>query len=161
MIVKSSGILLIGFLLISFLSCSKNEDKQAPETKQITELPEDGIEIRDARASPGRMNGVSAIYMTVLNGASLADSIVSVSSPVAGLAEVHESYKQEEGMMGMRQAESVIIPARDLLRLEPGGMHVMLMQLKNRLENDDEVELIIRFENAGEIVVKAPVQPME
>lgn len=158
---NTSLTLLIAFLLISFLSCANEGDKQISGEVETIEFPDEGIEIQDAWARPGRMNGVSAIYMKVLNGSSEADSLIFLSSPVAGLTEVHETYQREEGIMGMRQVEQVIIPALDFLTLEPGGMHVMLMQLNRELAEGDEVELTIDFANAGEINVNAPVQSMD
>lgn len=160
MIKKSSEILLITFLFISFLSCTNERTEQVSEDTEAIELPVDGFVIEDAWARPGSLNGVSAIYMNVLNGSSRADTLLSLSTPVAGLVEIHETYEREEGMMGMRQAETVIFPARDAVILKPGGMHVMLMQLQEELDEGDTVELTLQLANAGEIVVNAPVQSM-
>lgn len=150
--------LLITFLLISFLSCAGEGDQEQPEVVQVFELPDEGIEITEARARPASANGVSAIYLNVLNGSSAADTIVSLSSPAAGMVEIHETYEREEGMMGMRPAETVVVPSEDALVLKPGGLHVMLMQLNRELSEGDEVELIVEFTNAGEITISAPVQ---
>lgn len=158
---KSFLTLSITFLLISFLSCGNESENQSSESVQTFELPDDGIEIENAWARPGSENGVSAIYMTILNGSSEPDTIVSISSPVAGLAEAHESYEREEGMMGMRPAENMTIPARGALSLEPGGIHVMLMQLNRELTEGDEVEFTVEFANAGEITVIATVQSVQ
>lgn len=152
----ASALLLISFL-ISFLSCSSDESNQTSENQQV-ELPSDGIEISDAWARPGREGGNSAIYMNILNGSSQADTLISLSSPVAGMSEVHESYEQEEGMMGMRPVETVVAPARDVLSFEPGGYHVMLMQLNRALAEGDSVEFSLEFANSGEINLTVPVQ---
>lgn len=155
------ALLVITFLMISFLSCAKDRNESDNQTVETIELPSDGIEIRGAWARAGRVNGVSAIYMNVLNGSAETDSLLSLSSPVAGMVEVHESYEREEGLMGMRQATSVVFPGRDAVVLEPGGMHVMLMQLNKELSENDEVELTIQFANAGELTITAPVGSME
>lgn len=161
MIKNSSRTLLITFLVISFLSCT-NEGRELPsEEIETVELPDEGIDIQDAWARPGRMDGVSAIYMIVLNGSVEADSLISIFSPVAGRVEIHETYEREEGMMGMRRAENVVFPARNRVSLKPGGMHVMLMQLNRELTEGDEVELTIEFANAGEMSIVAPVQTLD
>jgi copper(I)-binding protein len=98
--------------------------------------------------------------MNILNGSSVADTLISLSSPVAGMAEVHETYEQEEGMMGMRPAETIVVPARDALSLEPGGLHVMLMQLNRELTEGDSLEFTLNFTHAGHITLTAPVQTM-
>lgn len=164
MIKKNILFLTIPFLVISFLSCSSGdeENQRSDDVRTSTShLPDDGIEIENAWARPGSENGVSAIYMAVLNGSSEADSVIAVSSPAAGMAEIHESYEREEGMMGMRPAGNLIIPARDAVYLEPGGLHVMLMSLNRGLANGDEIEFTIEFANAGKRTLRAPVQTMQ
>lgn len=155
------ALLVITFTMISFLSCAKDGDESDNQTVETIELPADGIEITDAWARPGRINGVSAIYMNVLNGSAEADSLLSLSSPVAGMVEIHESYETEEGLMAMRQATGVVFPGREAVVLEPGGMHVMLMQLNKELSENDEVELTIQFANTGELTITARVESME
>ena len=159
---KNILILTIPFLLISFLSCTNEEEKnQQLESTAVVELPADGLEVENAWARPGSENGVSAIYMTLLNGSTNADSLLAISSHVAGIVELHESYEREEGMMGMRPVKNVVVPARDVLRLEPRGLHVMLMRLNQELVEGNEVELTLEFAKAGEIKVSAPVQSMQ
>lgn len=161
MIKKNLQAFLIALLLISFFSCSSEQEEQAiSESTQEIELPSDGLEIADAWARPGREGGVSAVYMNILNGTSEADTLVSLSSPVAGMAEVHETYEQEEGMMGMRPADTVIAPARDYLPLEPGGLHVMLMQLNRVLTEGDSLKFTVNFAKAGQMTLTVPVQTM-
>ena len=153
----------IPFIVISFLSCSQTEESEQAvnENVQKFDLPDDGIAIKDAWSRPGSENGVSAIYMTILNGSAESDSIISINSPVARMVEIHETYEREEGMMGMRSAESTRIPARDALIMEPGGMHVMLMQLSREIALGDSIEFSIEFANSEPMTLNAPVQAMQ
>jgi copper(I)-binding protein len=161
MIQKNSKIFLIALMLISFVTCTNEQADQASnESLKKIELSSDELEITNAWARPGREGGGSAIYMNILNGSSVADTLISLSSPVAGMTEVHETYEQEEGMMGMRPAETVVVPARDALSLEPGGLHVMLMQLNRELTEGDSLEFTLNFTHAGQITLTAPVQTM-
>lgn len=152
------AFLLFSFLIF-FLSCTNEESvpETTGETEQI-EFPTKGIEITDAWARPGTESGNSAIYMNILNASSVADTLISISSPVARMTEVHESYEQEEGMMGMRPVETVVVPARDVLSLEPGGFHVMLMQLSQALTEGDSIDLTVEFANGGEKNLRVSVQ---
>lgn len=145
---------LIAVLLL-VISCS-SEPTDPPAAEII--LPDSGIEITNAWARPGRINGVSAIYMTVLNGSAETDTLISLSSTVAGLVELHETFELEDDMMGMREAEEPLFPGRSVVTLRPGGLHVMLMQLQEAINEGDEVELILNFALAGEVSVTAPVQ---
>lgn len=160
MIYKITQLFIITFLLISLISCAGEEGEQTTDNTEKFELPADGIEIADAWARPGQVDGVSAIYMNILNGSSVADTLLSISSPVAGMVEVHETYEQEEGMMGMRPAEVVAAPARGALTLKPGGLHVMLMRLNRELREGDSVEFSVEFTNGTEMTLTAPVESM-
>ena len=161
MIQRTIKIFFIAFLLISFFSCASEQSEQTTsESTEEIELPSEGLEITDARARPGREGGNSAIYMNILNGSTKADTLVSLASPVAGMTEVHESFEQEGGMMGMRPIDIVVAPARDILPLKPGGLHVMLMQLNQALTEGDSIEFSVHFANAGEKNLTVPVQSM-
>ena len=147
--------LFTGLFIIT--SCSSEET--ASEQEFI--LPDEGIEIAEAWARPGRENGVSAVYMHVLNGSADTDTLVSLSSPSAGLVELHETFDRGEGMMGMRESEEPYFPGKSVVTMRPGGLHVMLMQLNEVLTEGAEVELNLVFSQAGEITVTAPVQSPE
>lgn len=146
------------FFFILFSSCTKEHENQPLETTEQIQLPSSGIEISGAWARPGREGGTSAIYMDILNGSSQTDTLISISSAVAGMTEVHESYEKEEGMMGMRSVETVIAPGQDILSLQPGGLHVMLMKLNRPLAEGDSVEFRVEFANAGKKNLTVPVQ---
>ncbi len=144
------------FLAIILTTASCAQEETAGEQEFV--LPDDGIEIVDAWARPGRVNGVSAIYMHVLNGSADTDTLLALSSPSAGLVELHETFDRGEGMMGMRESEEPYFPGKSVVSMRPGGLHVMLMQLNEALNEGQEVELNLVFSGAGEISVTAPVR---
>ena len=76
-----------------------------------------------------------------------ATQLVGVSSPVAGVAEVHE-MKMEGDVMKMRAVAGLDLPAGQAVELKPGGYHVMLMDLKQTLAKDSTVPLTLRFRDA-------------
>ena len=153
--------ILIVSPLILFSSCTSEQETPAPEsTAEQVELPSNRLEITNVWARPGRVDGVSAIYMNILNGFSESDTLISLSSPITDMVEVHETYEEEDGMMGMRSAGTIVAPAKSTLLLEPGGLHVMLMQLNRELTEGDSLELTVEFAKAGEITMIVPVQPM-
>ena len=74
--------------------------------------------------------------------------LVSVSSPVAGLAEVHE-MKMVGDVMQMRAVQGGLeLPAGKAVELKPGGFHVMLMDLKTPLIKDTTVPLTLVFKDS-------------
>ncbi|PKN82011.1 MAG: hypothetical protein CVU46_18390 [Chloroflexi bacterium HGW-Chloroflexi-8] len=119
------------------------------------------IEIKDAWARPSAgvdMNG--AIYFRIVNGGNEADTLLSADTPAAKAAEVHESMADDNGVMSMKPRENIEIPASGEVEFKPGGLHIMLVELKQPLAVGDEVQLTLRFEKAGEIqlIVKVKEQ---
>ena len=90
--------------------------------------------------------------------------LVSVSSPVAGVTEVHE-MKMEGDIMKMRALTGGLeLPAGKAVELKPGGYHVMLMDLKAPLLKDATIPLTLVFKDAKGVEttteVKVPVNTM-
>jgi hypothetical protein len=80
--------------------------------------------------------------------------LVSVSSPVAGVAEVHE-MKMEGDVMKMRAlANGLELPAGKPVELKPGGYHVMLMDLKLPLQKDTTIPVTLVFKDAKGVETK-------
>jgi copper(I)-binding protein len=87
--------------------------------------------------------------------------LVSVSSPAAGVAEVHE-MKMDGDVMKMRAVPGGLdLPAGKTVELKPGGFHVMLMDLKAALPKDTTVPLTLVFKDAkgveSKVELKVPV----
>jgi copper(I)-binding protein len=74
--------------------------------------------------------------------------LVSVSTPVAVVAEVHE-MKLEEGVMRMRAVPAGLeLPAGKTVELKPGGYHLMLLDLKQPLPKESTIALTLVFQDA-------------
>nr|WP_083336784.1 copper chaperone PCu(A)C [Polaromonas sp. JS666] len=110
-----------------------------------------------ARATVQGQKGTGA-FMSLT--ASEATRLVGVSSPVAGVAEVHE-MKMEGDVMKMRALPSLELPAGKKVELKPGGYHLMLMDLKAPLAKDSTVPLTLLFKDAkgveSKLELKLPV----
>lgn len=83
--------------------------------------------------------------------------LVSVSSPVAGVAEVHE-MKMDGDVMKMRAVQGGLeLPAGKAVDLKPGGFHVMLMDLKTPLVKDTTVPLTLVFKDSKGVEFKTEI----
>ena len=74
--------------------------------------------------------------------------LVAASSPVAGVAEIHEMVMQDN-VMKMRRVDGIALGKGKPLELKPGGYHVMLMDLKQPLKAGEQVPLTLTFEGAA------------
>ena len=118
------------------------------------------VEVKDAwvRTSvPGQRATGAFMKITAKDGAKL----VAVSTPAAGVAEVHE-MKMEGDIMKMRAVTGGLdLPAGKTVELKPGGYHVMLMDLKTALPKDSTIPLTLTFKDAkgveSKVELKVPV----
>ena len=108
-----------------------------------------------ARATPPG-TAVGAAYLNIVNNGA-ADTLVGVESPVAAEVEVHVDY-EEGGLMRMRPVPRLSVPAHGQVHLGSGGLHVMLMNLKQPLKSGEYFPLTLVFEHAGRIPVQVPVR---
>ncbi len=104
---------------------------------------------------PGQPN--SAAFMTLRNMSDAANAVVSASSPAAKVVELH-THTMDGGMMKMRRVEKIDIPAKGEAVLKPGGLHIMLIGLKQQLKPGMKVSLTLNFADGTESTVEAPVQ---
>ena len=120
------------------------------------------VKIEDpwARATvPGQK--ATGVFMKLT--ATQASQLVGVSSPVAGVAEVHE-MKMDNNVMKMAAVPAIDLPAGKSVSLQPGGYHVMLMDLKGPLAKDTSVTITLKFKDSKGVLsqqeVKLPVKEM-
>jgi periplasmic copper chaperone A len=110
-----------------------------------------------ARASLTPMAKSGAVYFSIMNHGGVDDVLVSISTPVATSAEVHET-KMDGDVMKMRALDKPLaITAGSTIKLEPGGFHVMLTGLKAPLKKGEIVALELTFEKAGVMKLDVPV----
>jgi copper(I)-binding protein len=109
-----------------------------------------------ARPTPPGLT-VTAVYFGVSNNGKTADRLIGYSSSAAGRTELHET-RMDGGMARMRAVESVLIPAKGSVKAEPGGLHLMLLDLKQTLAVGQRIPVTLKFERAGTVVVEAVVE---
>lgn len=88
--------------------------------------------------------------------------LVSATSPVAGVVEIHEMVMQDN-VMRMRAIKGLDLPAGQPVALKPGGYHIMLMNLKQPLKTGETVPVTLTLEEGGRShtqTVQAMVRPL-
>ena len=114
------------------------------------------VEVKDAwvrTTVQGQKATGAFMKITAKDGATL----VSASTPVAGVTEVHE-MKMEGDVMKMRAVPVLDLPAGKTVELKPGGYHVMLLDLKTTLKKDSTVPLTLVFKDAKGTESKVELQ---
>jgi len=112
------------------------------------------IEKAWARATPGHAT-TGAAYLTIET--TQPDRLVGASTPVAARAELH-AHENDHGVMRMHPVDGVAVQPGAPTVLKPGGVHVMLLQLKHPLKQGETFPLTLRFEKAGDREVAVQVE---
>jgi copper(I)-binding protein len=168
---------VVGMALLA--ACGSDDDSTADTT--TTAAPAAEIEVTDAwaRTSPS-VATAGAVYMTITNSGSADDMLTgaTVDPSVAAKVELHETTAADSGdsmstttsmgsgttdstgggMMSMKPVDSITVPADGSVSLEPGGYHIMLLDLVEPLEVGTTIKVTLTFEQAGSIEVTADVR---
>ncbi|PAU94425.1 hypothetical protein CK503_06385 [Aliifodinibius salipaludis] len=148
-------ILLSGCLL--FFGCS-SESNSSNESDSKKEVVLGKIALDNAWARPGSQQGKSAAYLRISNGTASTDTLLSFSSNAAESVELHKSIENDDGTTSMQPADEQVIPSGEKLHIEPGGLHLMLTNLKRDMAVGDSLQITLEFARAGTVTTTAPVQ---
>ena len=102
-------------------------------------------------------HSISAAYLTLSNSADTAVQLNSVQSDSAGTVELHQT-REQDGVMRMRAAKQVEIAPGAQYHLQPGGDHLMLIDLKQPLNAGDRVNLTLSFSDGQQLQLSLPVR---
>jgi copper(I)-binding protein len=105
---------------------------------------------------PGRMG---AVYATIENLSDKPISIKSIKTTSAKMAQIHESYL-DDGVMRMRHMKKFTIPAGEVRKLEPGGLHIMLMRMPEPLKEGTTFEVKFDIDQREDIIFPVVVGAM-
>lgn len=118
------------------------------------------IEITAPWARPtANTNTPGGVFFTITNHGQKAATLTGAKSNIAHMAHLHKTGN-EGGMMTMVTIDEVTIAAGESFTFAPGGHHIMLMKLTEKLAKGNLFNLTLIFEKAGEIVVAVPVTGM-
>lgn len=108
-----------------------------------------------ARASAG-LARAGGVFLFLRNEGDQPDRLIAAASPVAAVVELH-THRSVAGMMQMRAVPAIDLPARGMVQLRPGGLHVMLIDLAEPLVEGQTFPVTLTFERAGSVTVTATV----
>lgn len=105
--------------------------------------------------------GMTAAFGTLVNTTGADVTVVSAATPVSPMVELHE-VTGSGGQTQMKEKEDgFVIPAGGELELKPGGYHIMLMGLKQKLEPGGEVVFTLTFKDGAKSDFTAVVKSFQ
>ncbi len=143
--------LIVLMLALLFYSCSKEKtDTKENEIKNNLNYGISELTITEpwVRVAAEGMN--TAFFFKVTNPLEQNDTLISAESDIAEIIEIHETFVDENGLMGMRKIPFAVIPSNSTVEFKPRDLHVMAIRLKQDVKTGDTTLLKLTFNNAGE-----------
>lgn len=99
-----------------------------------------------------------AAFGLLVNLGAEEDTLISAETDAAEVVELHEMIIGDGDVMQMRPVEGgFVVGPHDFLELKPGGLHIMLINLKQPLEAGEMLDLLLHFEQAGDVALSLPI----
>ena len=105
-------------------------------------------------APPNAM--ATGAFMVIRNAGERDVRVVRASNPASRITELH-THLHENGVMKMRPVPAIDIKAGGEAVLKPGGLHVMLIDLKTPLQEGGRLPITLEFADGSSLRVEAPV----
>lgn len=121
----------------------------------------DNVAVQDpyVRLAPPNAPATGA-FMVIKNNGDKDIKVVKAANPVSKVTELH-THLNEGGVMRMRPVQGIDIKAKAEAVLKPGGLHVMLIDLKAPMKEGDVVPITLTFDDGSSKQVDAKVvRPM-
>jgi len=115
------------------------------------------IETHQAWARAAMKGENSAVYFVLHNHSTRPDELIGAACDCAQTVEIHESV-MEAGAMKMQPVASIPLDPGAEVTFQPGGLHVMLINLTRDLKAGDSINLVLKFKNTGALTIKVPVK---
>jgi copper(I)-binding protein len=153
-------------LSLTLAACDdkKQEDTAATEQTTTTTTMEEQTPAPAVAATVDASNATAyataegartgAVFVTLFNPQASVEKLLGASSDKAPIVEIHQSYVDEaDGTMQMRKVESIEILPSQQLQFKPGGYHIMLIDLAEPLVEGQTFNVVLKFQNAGDVSV--------
>ena len=108
--------------------------------------------------APGMPMGVA--YLSITNNGETADALIAASTPAAAHVEMHQTTIAD-GMARMRPLIEIALAPGSTVKIEPGGIHLMPVDLRMPLEAGRQVPLDLTFRRAGKITVQLRIEALD
>jgi copper(I)-binding protein len=139
---------VVAAMLTSQPALSQHHDMSPGKMPHALKRATVAVESGWARAS---ITNNGAAYAKLVNNGKTADRLISVKSPAARRVELH-THIMDGDIVRMRRVEGgiAIAPGKSVI-MKPGGNHIMLMGLKEKLVAGEQFPIVFVLEKAGEI----------
>ena len=121
-------------------------------TRVMTFVSGNTLIVKDARARPANQDMTGAVYLTLENPTAHDEKLTSVTAPIADVVELHQTVV-ENNIVQMVPIPELLIPSGDKVMINPGGYHLMLIGLRQDLNEGDTFPITLHFASGYEVTL--------
>jgi copper(I)-binding protein len=155
----TASLLCLGLLLTACGGSAEDGAAPAQEAGETTATAADAFSVSDPWIKAVTAEeGMTGVFGVMANGSDEQITVVSAGYDAAGTVELHEVVSEGTDA-AMREKEGGFpVPAEGTFALEPGGDHIMLMELAEDLEPGAEATVTVEFSDGSTAEFTAPVK---
>lgn len=130
-------------LLILILSTTNISAAEIELKKAVIRLPPPG-------------STTTAMFIDISNKGTKDRTLIKARGAVSDDFELHE-MAMAGGKMSMRNTDKILLQKGSVTSLKPGGLHIMIFNLKRPLKEKEAVDITLEFDGQEKIQTKAIV----
>ena len=151
---KGFLILVLVFLAVSGSACGT---RNQAEPTQVPDAQTGSLAVRDPWSRPAISGDNGAAFFMIDNARDSPVALVSASSDIAAMVEIHLS-SMVDGVMKMEPQDKVEVPAQSQLEFKTGSYHIMLINLIRDLKVGDTYKLDLKFDTGETLPIIVTVK---
>lgn len=117
-------------------------------------LTQENLSIENAYIKQTPPNAkTTAIFLTIKNDSDKDIFLLKAKTNLSEISELH-THANENGKMIMKEVPNIEIKAHSSIELKPGGLHIMIFDIKNQIDENTQTDLTLYFDNNQSIELK-------
>jgi copper(I)-binding protein len=150
-----AGVLAAALLVAPVLSgCGEDTPQTGEDTPETTAAQADTVSASDTWVKAVD-EGMTGVFGVLSNSGTESATLVTASSDASDRVEIHETVMADGGMVMQPKEGGLVIAAGGEAVLEPGGDHIMLMEVVDPIRPGDEVVVTLEFSDGSTLDLTA------
>ena len=119
--------------------------------------PQNPITIEGAWLRPALENGTTAAYLDITNHTDNPITLTAITADFADMVQIHQTVVENDMAQMQHLERGLRIGAGETIRLQPGGYHIMLLNMRQNLDEGTTIPIAFAFDNGETTIVEARV----
>ncbi|HBK91334.1 MAG TPA: hypothetical protein DDZ68_06660 [Parvularcula sp.] len=146
--------------LLALAGCGRADTPATPKAANCTISEAGALRIENAWVRTQKdVSATSAAYFTLCNAGTAPVTIEAITTPAAGIVELHESTRDANGVVSMAPIGLLTLMPGEQVTFEPGGKHAMLMNLAAPIAEGTTTVLALKLTGGGAVTTEAKAVP--